>query len=238
MHLLRRLILCLCFVLTHVLAFAQVLPPDTLGQRTKVRLETTCGNITIELFNETPIHRDNFIKLVNEQFYDSLLFHRTIHQFVIQTGDPKSRTCERGTELGETDSGYMLPAEIRYPELAHFRGAVAAARESDDKNPERKSSGSQFYIVWGKHFGKGMMERARRMVQSQTSPEVTIPEVYDSLYWERGGTPTLDAQYTVFGQVVEGMNVVNEIQMAETDDNDRPLYEYRILRAYVLRDER
>lgn len=213
---------------------AQVVQPDTLGERTKVCIETTCGNITIELFNETPLHRDNFIKLVNEHFYDSLLFHRTIHQFVIQTGDPTSRTCERGTKLGETDSGYMIPAEICYPKLAHFRGAVAAARESDDKNPERKSSGSQFYIVWGKHFGKGMMERARRMVQNQTSPSVTIPEEYDALYWERGGTPTLDAQYTVFGQVIDGMPVVDEIQMAETDDNDRPLYEFRILKAYVL----
>ena len=120
---------------------------DSVETRTLVRFETTSGNFTIALFNDTPIHRDNFIKLVNEQFYDSLLFHRTIWEFMIQTGDPTSKTAKPGEKLGEGSVGYTLPAEIHYPKYFHRRGMVAAAREGDKENPEWRSDGSQFYVV-------------------------------------------------------------------------------------------
>lgn len=164
-----------------------------------VRLETTMGNIRIKLHDATPLHRDNFIKLCQEHFYDSLLFHRVIRSFMIQAGDPDSRHAKPYELLGEGDPGYDLPAEIVFPRYMHLRGAVAAAREPDEVNPEFRSSGSQFYIVVG---------NARH----------------------------LDGSYTVFGEVVEGMDNVLEIQRQDTDDNDRPLIDIRILRTIIERE--
>lgn len=207
---------------------------DSVDTRTHVRFETSVGNFTIALFDDTPLHRDNFIKLVNEHFYDSLLIHRTVYEFVIQMGDPDSRHAQPGQKLGEGGPKYEIPAEIVYPRHAHFRGAVGAAREGDDINPERRSCASQFYIVWGKRYGHEAMSKVRKMVSERTTPPVVIPEEFDSLYWERAGTPTLDAQYTLFGEIIDGWETVNEIQLAETDANQRPLTDYRIIKAYVL----
>ena len=166
-------------------------------KRTEVLLETTEGNIRIELYDETPRHRDNFVKLVSEHFYDSLLFHRVIPDFMIQAGDPDSRHAEPGTLLGGGDLPYKVEPEI-VPEIKHKYGSVAAAREGDDVNPGRLSSASQFYIVTRKH-----------------------------------GTPHLDGGYTVFGEVTEGMDVANRISRKMRDDDDRPVYDVRILRATV-----
>ncbi len=167
----------------------------------EVLLETTEGNIRIALYNETPCHRDNFLKLVAEHFYDSLLFHRIIPDYIVQTGSSDSRYAEPGVELGESDLGYRLKAEIRTPEIRHRYGSVAAAREADDVNPDRLSDAAQFYIVTRK--------------------------------W---GVPKLDGAYTVFGQVVEGMDIVKRISRKIRDDNDRPVYDVRILHATIIRN--
>ena len=209
---------------------------DSVERRTLVRFETTSGNFTIALFNDTPRHRDNFIKLVEEHFYDSLLFHRTIWEFMIQTGDPNSKNAKPGEKLGEGTVGYTIPAEIHYPKYFHRRGMVAAAREDDKKNPERASDGSQFYIVWGKTYGGGMMERIRQRVKANTNPPIELVLEHEDTYWEIGGSPHLDGQYTIFGEVIEGLQTINEIQLAETDENDRPFYDFRILRAYILNE--
>lgn len=207
---------------------------DSVDTRQRVCFETSLGTFVIALFDETPLHRDNFLRLVSEHYYDSLLFHRTVGDFVVQTGDPDSRHAQPGAKLGEGGPDYEVAAEICYPRLAHFRGAVGAAREDDLKNPERRSSASQFYVVWGKRFGKAMMERARQIVAERTDSLVVIPEAYDSLYWERGGTPTLDGQYTVFGEIVSGLDVIGAMHIVETDANQRPLQDVRIKRAYVV----
>ncbi len=213
---------------------AQEVVKDSVDTRQRVCFETSHGTFVIALYDDTPLHRDNMLRLVGEHFYDSLLFHRTVADFVVQAGDPNSRTAASGQKLGDGGPDYEIDAEINYPRRAHFRGAVGAAREDDLKNPERKSCASQFYIVWGKRFGKGAMERVRQIVAERTDSTIVIPEIYDSLYWERCGTPTLDGQYTVFGEVVSGLEVVEEMQFAETDANQRPLQDIRIKRAYVL----
>ena len=187
------IILCLSAWLT---TMAQV---SEQSSRAEVLLETTEGNIRIALYNETPRHRDNFIRLVESHFYDSLLFHRVIPNFMIQAGDPDSRHAESGTLLGEGDLPYKLEPEIISPTIRHRYGSVAAAREGDDVNPNRLSSACQFYIVTRK-----------------------------------GGTPHLDGAYTVFGEVTEGMDVANRIQRQMRDDDDRPVYDVRILRAIVV----
>ena len=187
------IILCLSAWLT---TMAQV---SEQSSRAEVLLETTEGNICIALYNETPRHRDNFIRLVESHFYDSLLFHRVIPNFMIQAGDPDSRHAESGTLLGEGDLPYKLEPEIISPTIRHRYGSVAAAREGDDVNPNRLSSACQFYIVTRK-----------------------------------GGTPHLDGAYTVFGEVTEGMDVANRIQRQMRDDDDRPVYDVRILRATVV----
>jgi peptidyl-prolyl cis-trans isomerase B (cyclophilin B) len=188
------LLLCLS---ASLMATAQTADEPT---RAEVLIETTEGNIRIALYNETPRHRDNFLKLVEEHFYDSLLFHRVIPSFMIQAGDPDSRHAEPGVELGEGDLDYRLEPEIRLPEIRHQYGSVAAAREGDDVNPGHLSSACQFYIVTRK-----------------------------------GGTPHLDGGYTVFGEVVEGMNVANIIQRKMRDDYDRPVYDVRIIKATVVK---
>ena len=200
-------------------------------QRAEVLFETTEGNIRIQLFNETPIHRDNFLRLVNNHFYDSLLFHRVIKDFMIQTGDPDSRHAEPGVSLGEGDIGYTLEPEFRVPQLFHQRGMVAMAREGDDVNPQRRSSGSHFYIVWGKTFSTMDLETIQKSLDEKG---VKITSEMFRVYRQKGGTPHLDGQYTVFGQVVEGLDVVERIQKVFTDDYDRPVDDVRILRAKVI----
>lgn len=224
----KNIILSLLFVFS-ISVLAQT---DT---RQRVRLETTMGNITIALSDSTPLHRDNFVRLAKEGFYDSLLFHRVIADFMVQAGDPDSRHAEPGAYLGEGGPGYEIPAEIRVPHLYHLRGAVAAAREGDDENPERQSSGSQFYIVWGRMGSVKNIGRARLNVEKATNHQYTITPEMEENYILHGGAPHLDGTYTVFGEVVEGLDdVVYAMQMATTDDNDRPFEDIRIIRAVVL----
>lgn len=197
-------------------------------------LHTTAGDIRIELDGRTPLHRDNFLKLTREGFFDSVLFHRVIADFMIQAGDPASRRAPAGEMLGGSDAGNLIPAEIVYPALAHTRGALAAARTPDTVNPERKSSGSQFYIVWGKPFDSETLDRIQQDVTAATNGKVVIPDSLRALYQTIGGTLFLDGQYTVFGHVTEGLEVVEAIQGVETDPADRPLEDVRILSAEVI----
>ncbi len=209
----------------------QAQSPDV---RQKVQFETTSGRFTVALFDDTPLHRDNFVRLAKAGYYDGLLFHRVIENFVVQTGDPDSREAKVGQQLGEGGPGYDIPAELEGVRHLHYRGAVAAAREPDDVNPERKSSGSQFYVVWGKRCSAAFLHRAQQMVKEATGKLPDYTEEESELYWERGGTPYLDTQYTVFGEIVDGLQVIEEIQYSETDDYDRPLMDVRILKATVV----
>lgn len=253
-------------------------PQTTNSKMTKVKLETTMGDIVVELYNETPQHRDNFVKLVLEGYYDGVLFHRVIKDFMIQTGDGNSKTAGPDATLGDGDPGYTIPAEFVYPKYFHKRGALAAARTGDQVNPERRSSGSQFYIVTGKIYSsdelkmmtqrlatvkkqdifrrlvnenhaqietlqrnqdnEGLNELQNRLIQqteaeAAQSPFSLTDEQIDA-YTSVGGTPHLDGQYTVFGQVVEGMDVVDKIQNAQTGRMDRPVSDIKIVKATIL----
>ena len=199
-------------------------------KRHVVRIETNMGIIRVALSDDTPLHSKNFLKLAREGFYDGTLFHRCIKDFMIQGGDPESRGAEPGRLLGDGNNGYTIPAEFCLPYLYHWRGALAAAREPDDVNPEQESSGCQFYIVYGKKQGAADMRKVRAMLEEK-GIELT-PQMVDD-YYMRGGTPHLDGQYTVFGEVIEGMDVVKEIQLSETDENDRPLQDIVVRRMVV-----
>ena len=213
--------------------FINAQPSESI--RHEVLLETNKGNIRIMLYNETPRHRDNFIKLVKSGFYNGLLFHRVIMSFMIQTGDSASRHAVPGQCLGASPESYKIPEEIDFPELFHKRGAVAAARKSDVTNPEKASSASQFYIVYGRRFNDAMLNEAQNKLDKQTGGKIKLtPEIRET-YMKLGGAPHLDGQYTVFGEVVEGLDVVNEIQWVETDENARPKDDIRIIRATVIK---
>lgn len=199
-------------------------------RRSVVCIETTEGVIRVALSDDTPFHRDNFLNLVDEQFYDSMLFHRVIPGFVIQCGDPSSRKALPGQPLGEGDVGYTLPAEFCLPYLYHCRGALAAARKPDNINPEMESSGSQFYIVYGKVQNN---EDIRRVQDVYSSHGVEMTSQMQGDYEMRGGLPALDGVYTVFGEVIQGLDVVKSIQEEPTDSLDRPLRDIRVLRMTV-----
>lgn len=199
--------------------------------RTQVTLHTSHGDITVALYDETPVHRDNFVRLCREHFFDSLLFHRVIRDFMIQGGDPDSKGADLSDPLGEGGPGYDLPAEIHFPQLFHKRGALAAAREGDNENPQRMSSGSQFYIVWGKRFSKSEMREMTQRMKERAG--VTIPEDIQKYYMKQGGTPHLDGLYTVFGEVTEGLDVVDKIQRVATTEEDRPRLDVVILSTEV-----
>ena len=246
-------------------------------KRTLVKLETTMGNITVALYNETPKHRDNFIKLVKEGVYDSTLFHRVIEQFMIQAGDPDSKNASDTAMLGSGDVGYTIPAEFN-PKFFHKKGVLAAARQGDDVNPEKASSGCQFYIVTGRKFTEpqllGMENKineqreealfdslARQhmkeiykmrkagdnagLLELQDTLEAQARELADKeekfrftpeqikAYSTIGGAPHLDGSYTVFGEVTEGMEVVDNIEIAKTNRADRPIENIRILKASI-----
>ena len=246
-------------------------------KRTLVKLETTMGNITVALYNETPKHRDNFIKLVKEGVYDSTLFHRVIKQFMIQAGDPDSKNASDTAMLGSGDVGYTSPAEFN-PKFFHKKGVLAAARQGDDVNPEKASSGCQFYIVTGRKFTEpqllGMENKineqreealfdslARQhmkeiykmrkagdnagLLELQDTLEAQARELADKeekfrftpeqikAYSTIGGAPHLDGSYTVFGEVTEGMEVVDNIEIAKTNRADRPIENIRILKASI-----
>lgn len=218
-------------LLVFFLAVAHCASAET---RQRVRLTTDAGTIVITLFNETPAHRDNFVRLVREGYYDGLLFHRVIRNFMVQTGDPDSRHAEPGQLLGDGGPDYTLPLEVDLPRHFHYRGAVAAAREPDDVNPERRSSGSQFYIVWGQRQRSADIDDYRKAVAEATGGKAEITDEMAEIYRKQGGTPHLDGQYTVFGEIEAGAEVVDAIQRVETDTNDRPLTDIRIIRAEVL----
>lgn len=246
-------------------------------KRTLVKLETTMGNITVALYNETPKHRDNFIKLVKEGVYDSTLFHRVIKQFMIQAGDPDSKNASDTAMLGSGDVGYTIPAEFN-PKFFHKKGVLAAARQGDDVNPEKASSGCQFYIVTGRKFTEpqllGMENKineqreealfdslARQhmkeiykmrkagdnagLLELQDTLEAQARELADKeekfrftpeqikAYSTIGGAPHLDGSCTVFGEVTEGMEVVDNIEIAKTNRADRPIENIRILKASI-----
>ncbi len=179
-----------------------------------VMVSTDYGDMKIKLFNSTPEHRDNFIKLTEEGFYDDLLFHRIIQGFMVQGGDPDSRNASQGQRLGTGGPGYTIPAEIGEH---HFKGRVAAARTPDQTNPERRSSGSQFYIVQGQNVPEQLLNQ---------NPNYSDEDI--ERYLRDGGTPQLDAQYTVFGEVVEGLDVIDRIASVQTGPNDRPVEDVRM----------
>ncbi len=222
-------------VLLMVVSFSMGLSAQNEEKLPRVLLETDSGNIKIALYDETPKHRDNFIKLVKEGFYNGVLFHRVISNFMIQTGDSLSRHAPAGKLLGEGEyEKYSLPAEICFPKIFHKRGAVAAAREGDDVNPLRNSSMCQFYIVWGKKFDDNMLDNVEERIAKNTGSPFRFSQEQRDVYRTRGGTPHLDAQYTVFGEVVEGMEVVDKIQWAKTDENARPTTDIRSKRVTII----
>lgn len=188
-------------------------------RQTIVRIETEFGDIRVRLYDETPLHRDNFLKLAQSGFYDSLLFHRVIRDFVIQGGDPTSKYAAPGVLLGGGEIGYTIPAEIRFP---HVRGALSAARKPDAVNPQRASDGSQFYIVQGQRHTDASLDELERAMGIKFSPD------WRARYKAIGGTPQLDGQYTVFGEVISGMEVVDRIAAVPRDANDRPLEDIRM----------
>ena len=246
-------------------------------EETTVRLETTMGDITVKLYDETPGHRDNFIKLVKEGMYDNTLFHRVIKNFMIQAGDPESKTASDTASLGSGDVGYTIPAEFN-PKFIHKKGALAAARQGDEVNPKKESSGCQFYIVTGQVFSEeqlldleqrmrdaqltaifnslaqkrikdiykmrragdndGLMvlqdelENQAREIMKEETPVAFTPEQVKA-YTTIGGAPHLDGAYTVFGEVTEGMDVIDRIQKVKTNKKDRPVENIRILKAVV-----
>lgn len=181
-----------------------------------VKITTDFGEIVLKLYNETPEHRDNFVKLVGEGFYDGVLFHRVINAFMIQGGDPNSKDAQPGQPLGTGGPDYTIQAEI-VPGLFHKKGALAAARMGDQMNPERRSSGSQFYIVQGRVWTPEELDRMEQQRGQAFSPEQR--QAYTTI----GGTPHLDAAYTVFGEVVEGLEVVDMIAAVQTGPGDRPV---------------
>ena len=198
-------------------------------------MHTTAGVVDLRLYNETPAHRDNFVKLVKECYFDSLLFHRVIPDFMIQAGDPDSKHAPKGAMLGNGGPAYSVAAEFM-PELHfHKRGALAAAREGDDVNPSKSSSASQFYIVWGRVFTKEQLETLKKNYKRMTGRDMNITPQQEEAYTTTGGTPHLDGEYTVFGEVVEGLEVVDAIQHVRCDRNDRPLDDVRIIRTELKR---
>ncbi len=205
-------------------------------ERAEVLLETTEGNIRIALFNETPQHRDNFLKVVGMQLYDSLLFHRVIKDFMVQSGDLNSKHAQPGARLGTGELDYTIEAEFRLPQLFHRRGAVAAAREGDKANPERRSGACQFYIVWGKKWDDARLAKVQERLDTLTQGTVKITPEMAEVYKTVGGTPHLDGQYTVFGEVIEGMEVIDHIQQMLVDKYDRPQTDVRILREIITKN--
>lgn len=244
----------------------------------KVKITTSLGDIVVELYNETPKHRDNFLKLAKEGYYDGVLFHRVIRQFMIQTGDGDSKNADANTMLGVGGPGYNIDAEIVYPQYFHKKGALAAARQADQVNPKRESSGSQFYIVTGRTYSQDQLNqmqaqiatmRTQQILDSIVAPyrkdimkmraandEAGLDKLSQELiakakaeyekapfsftpeqvkaYTTIGGTPHLDGQYTVFGEVVSGMDVVEQIENAETGRADRPKNDIKIISMTIL----
>ena len=226
------------FALVAALALASCSEPQPQPRRVEMR--TTAGDIVLELSDLTPIHRDNFMQLVEEKYFDSLLFHRVIENFMIQGGDPRTREISGreffadGEETGDPRYWEDIPAEINFPTLYHKRGALAAAREGDNVNPQRRSSRTQFYIVWGRTFDDEQLDAQQQRISRSTAGKVILPDSIREVYRTVGGTPHLDGQYTVFGHVVSGLEIVDKIQRSATDSLDRPVEDVRILSVREL----
>ena len=186
-----------------------------------VEIETEFGTMVAELYNGTPLHRDNFIKLAEEGYFDGTLFHRVIAEFMIQGGDPKSKDASAGEPLGMGGPGYTVPAEMR-DSLVHVKGALSAARMGDAGNPLKASSGSQFYIVQGKVLDANTLSRIEMSKGMHYTPE------QKELYMSIGGTPFLDREYTVFGRVIKGLDVLDKIAAVQKDPRDRPLKDIKM----------
>jgi cyclophilin family peptidyl-prolyl cis-trans isomerase len=189
--------------------------------------KTTAGDIKIMLYEEAPLHAENFAKLVRSGYYDSILFHRVIEGFMIQAGDPNSRKALEGQQLGDGGPGYTIPAEFR-PQYFHKKGAVAAARLGDQVNPSKSSSGSQFYIVQGQVLNAGQLDM---LVQS--GRHIAFTDEQKEAYTSAGGTPHLDNNYTVFGEVIQGLDVIDKIASSSADQRNRPLTDVRIIKAFI-----
>lgn len=200
-----------------------------------VLMVTDKGFILIRLSDSTPLHRDNFLRLVKQRFYDSVLFHRVINQFMVQAGDPTSKSAPAGTQVGGGGPGYTVPAEIRAT-LFHKKGVIAAARMGDEVNPLKASSGSQFYIVQGKVFTDAGLDSVEQTRLNGRKLAPAHREVYKTL----GGTPHLDLNYTVFGEVIQGLPVIDSIAATPTgrskgETNDRPITNLKIIKARLVK---
>jgi cyclophilin family peptidyl-prolyl cis-trans isomerase len=230
----KRILIPGFLLLISITAFAQKeIRLKKKDRKRDVELVTSMGSIVVRLSDSTPLHRDNFLKLVKQGYYDSVLFHRVINQFMIQAGDPDSKHAASGTPLGEGGPSYTVPAEFRTT-LFHKKGALAAARQGDDVNPQKASSGSQFYIVQGRTFTDGRMDTLETTRLKGRKIPADEREVYKTI----GGVPHLDQAYTVFGEVVKGLDVVDKIAGVPTskgEDRDRPLQDVRIIKAKLIK---
>ncbi|WP_212001412.1 peptidylprolyl isomerase [Chitinophaga sp. HK235] len=215
--------LLLCTLLLTIAAFA-------MAKNRKVKVITPYGTMVIHLYDQTPKHRNNFLKLSRQHFYDSTLFHRVIKQFMIQGGDPDSKHAQPGAALGNGDVGYTIPAEFQL-DLFHRKGALAAAR---DNNPAKASSGCQFYIVQGKVFTDEQLDQLEKTRLGGRKIPVDQREIYKT----QGGSPHLDQNYTVFGQVIKGLDVIDKIAAVKTDSLNRPLQDIpmkvRVIRKWLF----
>jgi peptidyl-prolyl cis-trans isomerase B (cyclophilin B) len=217
-----------------IVAFAQQdVKLKKKDRKRDIELVTTQGTIILRLSDSTPLHRDNFLRLVKTHYFDSILFHRVIQNFMIQSGDPESKRAMPGKPLGNGGPSYTIPAEFRAG-LFHKKGVLAAAREGDNVNPQKASSASQFYIVQGRTFTDHQLDSVERVRLNGYK----IPEVHREVYRKTGGTPQLDQNYTVFGEVVSGIEVVDKIAAMPTSraqDRDRPLTDVRIIKAHLVK---
>ena len=216
-------------LISFVMIFALASDLRAQEAETIVLIDTDMGKVKVKLFNDTPKHRDNFIKNVNEKLYDGLLFHRVIKQFMIQAGDVNSKDAPMDKHLGDGDLDYTIPAEIVYPKYFHKAGMLCAARTGDDVNPERASSATQFYIVTGKFFTEMELEKMEK------EKNITLTPEQKQAYMLEGGAPHLDGKYTIFGEVISGMNTVMKIQMVETNEDDRPLKNIKIKSMKIVK---
>jgi cyclophilin family peptidyl-prolyl cis-trans isomerase len=212
--------------LTLMLLPLNLINTTRMNAQTYVILQTTLGDIKIKLYDETPKHRENFIKLIEQGYYNGLLFHRVIPGFMIQTGDPNSRNARPGVALGDGGPNYTIPSEFNSAYF-HKKGSVASARLGDDVNPQKESSGSQFYIVQGRAFNDDQLDA---MVKN--GRHLPFTKEQRMVYTTVGGAPHLDNSYTVFGEVVEGMEIVDQISSVKTDKRNRPATDIKILKAY------
>lgn len=230
----KKIFLLSVLLFCSLILFAQ--RDSTLKKKDRKRdvmLQTSMGEIVIRLSDSTPLHKDNFLKLVKVGFYDSLLFHRVMKEFMIQGGDPDSKIAIAGAPIGNGGPGYTLPAEFR-TSLFHKKGVIAAARQPDYVNPQKASNGSQFYIVQGKKFTDSELDA----FESGQMQGKKIPAIHRDAYKTLGGTPHLDGGYTIFGEVIKGIEVVDKIAVVKTSMSptpNRPIEDVRIIRAMLIK---